>query len=137
MPWKPPRPCPAGPPPCPLFVTTPGAYQCDDHTRSRRQASDRTRGTFRQRGYGPLHGASFRAGVLARDPTCVCVDCPEHGGGRCLRESSIADHWPLSRRQLAATPGADPDDPVHGRGLCKVCHDRSTAREQPGGWNRR
>jgi 5-methylcytosine-specific restriction protein A len=46
-----------------------------------------------------------------------------------------ADHWPLSRRELVEQ-GLDPDDPKHGRGLCTSCHSRSTAREQPGGWNR-
>jgi 5-methylcytosine-specific restriction protein A len=45
-----------------------------------------------------------------------------------------ADHWPLSRRQLAAQ-GMNPNDPKHGRGLCTPCHSRETARDQPGGWN--
>lgn len=45
----------------------------------------------------------------------------------------IADHYPLSRKELLAR-GLDPDDPRHGRGLCKRCHDQETADRQPGGW---
>lgn len=67
----------------------------------------------------------FREGVLARDPICkVCRRAP----------STVADHFPLSRRELVAA-GLDADDPERGRGLCKPCHDRETARLQPGGWN--
>jgi 5-methylcytosine-specific restriction protein A len=47
--------------------------------------------------------------------------------------STVADHWPLSRRELE-DQGLDPNDPQHGRGLCKHCHDMETARNQPGGW---
>ncbi|WP_228637251.1 hypothetical protein [Microtetraspora sp. AC03309] len=46
----------------------------------------------------------------------------------------MADHWPLDRRELVRR-SLDPDDPKHGRGLCKSCHDGSTAQRQPGGWN--
>jgi len=63
--------------------------------------------------------------VLDRDP--ICVLCR-------LAASTVADHWPTSRRDLEAA-GLDPNDPARGRGLCKPCHDRETARNQPGGWN--
>jgi len=63
--------------------------------------------------------------VLDRDP--ICVLCR-------LAASTVADHYPRSRRELIAA-GDDPNDPACGRGLCKRCHDRSTAREQPGGWH--
>ena len=90
-----------------------------------RAAAEQRRGTPHQRGYGATHRHRFRAGVLARDPVCVV----------CKRaQSTVADHWPLSRRELIAR-GLDPDDPQYGRGLCKRCHDRSTAVAQPGGWN--
>lgn len=84
------------------------------------------RGTARQRGYGTAHERRFRPGVLARDP--VCVECRQAW-------STVADHWPLSRRELEAA-GLDPDNPDHGRGLCKACHDTATTRTQPGGWHR-
>ncbi|MFD5795612.1 hypothetical protein ACFWIO_19140 [Streptomyces diastatochromogenes] len=65
----------------------------------------------------------------------MCTD-EDHGhGSPCGKPSVHADHWPLSRRELA-DQGQDPNDPKHGRGLCGPCHSSSTAREQPGGWNR-
>jgi len=92
----------------------------------RREAEAR-RGTARQRGYGGGHERRFRRGVLVRDPVCVlCRD----------ELATVADHWPLSRRQLVAA-GLDPNDPAHGRGLCVSCHNKETARHQPGGWNAR
>ena len=69
----------------------------------------------------------FREAVLARDPICVL----------CLRaRSTVADHHPDERRDLVAA-GLDPNDPTRGRGLCKGCHDRWTAKSSPGGWNDR
>ncbi|AGL13864.1 hypothetical protein [Actinoplanes sp. N902-109] len=50
-----------------------------------------------------------------------------------MNASTVADHYPLSRRELADR-GLNPDDPTAGRGLCKRCHDKSTAVHQPGGW---
>jgi hypothetical protein len=40
----------------------------------------------------------------------------------------------MSRRELIEA-GLDLNDPKHGRGLCKSCHDSSTGERQPGGWN--
>lgn len=87
--------------------------------------ADRIRGTATQRGYNSRSHKRFRDQVLDRDPICVLCH---------LAASTVADHWPLSRRQLEQT-GLDPNDPKHGRGLCKRCHDQETARNQPGGWN--
>jgi 5-methylcytosine-specific restriction protein A len=67
----------------------------------------------------------FRAGVLARDH--VCVLCK-------VAIATVADHHPKSRADLEQL-GMNPNDPAHGRGLCKPCHDTETARNQPGGWN--
>ncbi|MET9396296.1 holin [Kitasatospora sp. NPDC002965] len=75
-------------------------------------------------GYGTQHRVRFRAAVLRRDPRCVlCKTAP----------ANEADHYPLSRRELVER-GLDPDDPQHGRGLCKACHSSQTAEHQPGGW---
>jgi len=49
--------------------------------------------------------------------------------------SVVADHWPLDQRQLIAA-GLDPNDPVHGRGLCDSCDRTDKAGRQPGGWHR-
>ncbi|MFF4548602.1 holin [Streptomyces sp. NPDC001406] len=95
--------------------------------RRRKAAAERARGSSTQQGYGWEHRELFRKPVLARDPVCVLCG---------TEPSTVADHYPRSRKQLIAQ-GFDPNDPQHGRGLCKTCHDQSTAHRQPGGWNRR
>jgi len=75
--------------------------------------------------YGPGHRARFRPGVLAKN-SGRCVHCGQ--------PATVADHWPLDRRDLIAR-GLDPDDPVHGRPLCAPCHNRWTAISNPAGWN--
>lgn len=99
--------------------------RCDGH----RQAAERERGSSAKRGYGKKHRTRFRAGVLARDICCVLC----RGDGKWTL-ATVADHWPLSRRELEER-GLDADDPEHGRGLCETCHNRETARNQPGGFN--
>lgn len=89
--------------------------------------ADRARGTATQRGYTSTGHRAFREAVLARDPICkVCL----------TRPSTVADHYPTSRRDLIAQ-GADPNDARHGRGLCHTCHSTETAKHQPGGWANR
>lgn len=86
--------------------------------------ADRARGTAEQRGYGRAH-RRFRKAVLAKDPICVrCGKAP----------STVADHYPLSMRELVAR-GMNPYDPDCGRGLCASCHGSETATHQPGGWH--
>ncbi|WNI16627.1 holin [Actinacidiphila sp. ITFR-21] len=107
--------------------SVPGCPQLTDSGRcaQHRAEAEQQRGSARQRGYGAAHEQRFRPGVLARDPVCVlCQQAP----------SQHADHYPRSRRELAAA-GLNPDDPQYGRGLCQPCHARETARHQPGGWN--
>jgi len=87
---------------------------------------DQARGSAGGRGYDHVHRSRFRAGVLARHPVCVlCRAAP----------STVADHFPRSRRELVAL-GLDANDPRYGRGLCARCHNRATAARQPGGWHR-
>jgi 5-methylcytosine-specific restriction protein A len=112
---------------CPELVPT---GRCDEHERQ----DDRRRGTASQRGYTSAGHKRFRTAVLSRDPLCVCTDI-EHGHGEpCLVASTVADHHPSSRKDLLGQ-GLNPNDPIRGRGVCKSCHDRSTAVHQPGGWN--
>ncbi|PXA72377.1 hypothetical protein CTB96_02785 [Cryobacterium arcticum] len=56
----------------------------------------------------------------------TCVLCT-------VARSTVADHYPLTRRELLASH-ADPDDPARGRGLCARCHNKHTAASSPGGW---
>lgn len=113
-----------------------GTGKCDDCRDKARAESDARRGTSYQRGYGKQHTDRFRIGVLGKNPHCVCTAsyCPHTK--ECGRLSTVADHFPLSRRDLVAR-GMDPDNPAYGRGLCEPCHDRHTAHAQPGGWNKR
>ncbi|TQM83247.1 5-methylcytosine-specific restriction protein A [Saccharothrix saharensis] len=132
MPARASRPCTR--PGCPNRTTTGG--MCPDcRTRARR-----AHGTSAQRGYTAGHRSRFRPGVLSRpdDRVCRCnlTDCPDHPGVSCSSPSTVADHWPLTRRELVAA-GLDPDHPDRGRGLCGPCHARITARDHRtrGGWN--
>jgi 5-methylcytosine-specific restriction protein A len=104
---------------CPQYTDS---GRCDEH---RRQA-DARRGTARQRGYGGRTWNQARATVLTRDPNCVLG---------CGRPSTVADHWPTSRRDLLAQGVPDPDAPERMRGICKPCHSTETAQHQPGGFN--
>lgn len=122
--------CTAHPGSCPQLVHTGRCDPC-------RGAAEAKRGTAAQRGYsGRAHRLGFRAGVLARDPLCTCTDETHGHGPRCYTPSTVADHHPHSRRELIELK-LNPNDPAHGRGLCKACHDKHTAIAQPGGWNAR
>jgi 5-methylcytosine-specific restriction enzyme A len=106
MPSSPPRPCLQ----CGAPVVRAG--KCARHIRM----TDRQRGSSSARGYGAEHRDRFRAGVLRRDDyTCVL----------CGAEAKVADHFPLTRRELVAQ-GLDPNDPARGRALCQSCHSRHT-----------
>lgn len=98
--------------------------RCDAHKRT----AEAVRGTAAQRGYGGKAWRIARRVVLRRD--AVCVLCH-------IERSTVADHWPISRRDLVAMGVPDPDAPHRLRGLCASCHGTETAREQPGGWHRR
>jgi 5-methylcytosine-specific restriction enzyme A len=133
MPDRPPAPCTYVP--CPVLVR--GGGRCPTHKAEARRTSDGKRGTFTQRGYGVGHVKRFRPAVLRRDPYCMCdLTICDHGDRHCWRPSTVADHWPMSKRELLDR-GMDSNDPAHGRGLCAPCDHRQTARRQPGGINRR
>jgi 5-methylcytosine-specific restriction protein A len=106
-------------PRCPEYTDS---GRCEDHRRE----ADQRRGTAAQRGYSGPDWARARAAVLARDPQCVLG---------CGRPSTVADHWPTSRRDLLAAGVTNPDAPERMRGVCRPCHSTETAHHQPGGWN--
>lgn len=116
-------------PNCPELVD-PGVSRCPTCSST----AEHARGTRQQRGYGREHDTRFRRNVLLRDPLCVCEEQAHGHSTPCLAQSTVADHWPLSKRDLRAQ-GADEHDPARGRGLCKSCHDKHTSRAQPGGWH--
>ncbi|WP_329545554.1 holin [Streptomyces sp. NBC_01356] len=107
-----------------------GSAKCADCLgRSRRPRPSST-----AQGYGGEHRDRFRAGVLARDRTCVCAETAHGHASPCGARSEHADHHPLSKRELQRR-GLDEHHPNYGRGLCPSCHSKATARHQPAGWN--
>jgi 5-methylcytosine-specific restriction protein A len=82
------------------------------------------RPTAGQRGYD-ARWRKRRDAFLLIHPRCVL--CPE--------PSTVADHFPRSRKQLIRDGVLDPDADGFLRALCHVCHSRETARLQPGGWH--
>lgn len=109
-------------PNCPELVA---AGRCDGCAT----IAERQRGSSSARGYGKRHRDRFRRGVLERDICCVLCRQDDK-----WTLATVADHWPLSRRELLER-GMDPDNPDHGRGLCHDCHSKETALHQPGGFN--
>lgn len=105
---------------CPTLVD--GGGPCDQHKAQRAER----RGTAAQRGYTGRGHATFRDHVLRKNHG-ICVLCQR-------APATVADHWPRSRRDLEQA-GLNPNDPAHGRPLCKPCHDSETATNQPGGWH--
>jgi 5-methylcytosine-specific restriction protein A len=109
--------------------------KCERHAIARERESDAARGTAAARGYNSRRWVGTRKTVLRRDPICRC-DAGDHGHEpfQCMRISSVADHFPRSRKELLAAGVPDPDLPEFCRGLCRSCHSRETAKHQPGGW---
>jgi 5-methylcytosine-specific restriction protein A len=103
---KPPRPCVI----CRRPVKRGG--RCAEHLRQYENRRRRPNAT--ERGYDQEHRTRFRTTVLERDPICPCGAI-----------ATVADHYPLSRRELVAK-GMDANDPIHGRGLCGPCHSTIT-----------
>lgn len=123
MPGVPPKPC-----------TTPGCRgsspvggRCERCRGRRTRITDTRRGTSAQRGYGAAWRTGARLDYLSRHPVCVL----------CGQAATVPDHYPLSRRQLVAAGVDEPDADERLRPLCRPCHGSETARNQPGGWNRR
>lgn len=114
MPRRPRVPCTV--PGCP--ETTPRGGRCEEHARqdaTRRDAQGAYKRTAWQRA---------RRAFLYANPWCVL----------CGRTAQVADHHPVSRRDLVAQGEAKPDAPKHLRPLCTRCHNKETARLQPGGF---
>lgn len=115
MPRRPRPPCSV--PGCPEL--TPRGGRCPAHEREANQ--DRA-----SRG-GAVYTTRWqriRRAYLYANPWCLL----------CGRAAKVADHFPLSRRELIAWGEPNPDAPKHLRSLCVVCHNRETAKRQPGGF---
>jgi len=76
-----------------------------------------------QRGYD-ARWQRIRRRFLRANP--ICALCPN--------PSQVPDHYPRSRRELLEQGVTDPDEPQYLRPLCTSCHNKETAKHQPGGW---
>jgi 5-methylcytosine-specific restriction protein A len=117
MPSKPPRPC--SQPGCPELVRgRDGA--CAEHSKQR-AAQRQNRG-------GSSYGRDWRERVqprfIYRNPWCVL----------CGQRAQVADHWPISRRDLIARGERNPDAVTHLRPLCKACDAKERPKREPGGF---
>lgn len=52
----------------------------------------------------------------------------------CSKTATVADHFPESRRSLVTRGVSDPDALSRLCPLCTSCHNKETAKHQPGGW---
>jgi 5-methylcytosine-specific restriction protein A len=115
----------------PSVCTTPGCAnttnrgKCNSCQRRARKDSDRRRPSAADRGYGERWRRRRREFLRLN---LTCVDCGA--------TATVADHDPVSRRELVAQGVPDPDAFQYLRPRCTDCHNARTAREQPGGWNR-
>ena len=116
---------PCATPGCPELIP-PATTRCPTCSQAKAKHYDSRRESQTVRGYSSTGHRRFRRRVLDSDPLCVI----------CGDVATVADHWPIDRRELI-DQGLDPNDPKRGRGLCASCHGRETAVHQPGGWNYR
>jgi 5-methylcytosine-specific restriction protein A len=114
MPSKPLNPCSV--PGCPELVS---GGRCEAHSKQDKARRAETGNSA----YKTTRWQRIRKAYLYRHPWCVL----------CARQATVADHYPLSRKQLVAQ-GVEPDTPSRLRPLCAPCHNKETAKHQPGGW---
>lgn len=93
--------------------------RCAEH----KAQADKLRGSSSERGYD-ARWAKRRKAYLYEHPWCDLCGAP----------SRVADHYPRSRKTLVSLNATDPDNPAYLRPLCVPCHNKETAKHQPGGW---
>lgn len=103
---------------------------CTVHPRNGTHCRDHKPRTPRpsaaQRGYN-AHWRRTRTAFLRANPTCV----------DCHNPATVADHDPVSRRDLVTRHDPNPDAWHHLQPRCASCHSRRTGHAQPGGWHAR
>jgi len=103
---------------------------CQDHHDEAEREYDAKRPNATQRGYDARWRETRRT-YLAEHPWCEDEDC---GRKPQWLRSPAADVDHIDGLGPSGPRGHDPDNL---RALCKPCHSKRTARDQPGGWNRR
>lgn len=96
---------------CPTCGRINDTRTCPEHAPQKRPH-------FKARGYD-AHYQRQRTKLLASKPLCVMG---------CGRPANVADHHPLSRKQLVALGVPDPDALKHLRPMCTRCHNAKSAK---------
>lgn len=103
---------------------------CDECYLAKQREYDEGRPSAAERGYDTAWRIT-RAAFLEDHPLCMSDECGALPLWR-RPEATDVDHidglGPLGPRG---------HDPTNLRALCHSCHSKRTARDQPGGWNRR
>ncbi len=107
---------------CPELTRDPSCY-CPEHKKAHRAQQDDRRGSSSERGYGS-RWQKRRKWYLKHNP--FCEECYKSG---IMEASTIVDHIVPHRGDMALFW-----DEGNWQALCKVHHDRKTARES--GWGR-
>ncbi|MYW05765.1 HNH endonuclease [Streptomyces sp. SID3343] len=113
MPRRPRPPCPI--PGCPELTS---GGQCAKHKREANKSRVSNGKSY------DVRWQRTRRAYLYANPWCVL----------CAQPAVVADHHPITRRQLIDQGVSDPDAPERLRPLCVRCHNGETAKRQPGGW---
>jgi 5-methylcytosine-specific restriction protein A len=114
MAWKSDKPCPA--PGCPNKIPADKRY-CEEHTRERSKAYEKTRESAYRRGYTKRWEAVAEAHLLSH-PLCETCQAP----------AAEVDHVIPHKGNMKLFW-----DPKNRQSLCKKCHSRKTAIED-GRW---
>ncbi len=112
-----------GVPGCPSVYPRSEGSRCAAHRKAARQARYETNNVYSSKAH-----RAFRNAVLTRDVYCQAL-----GPDGCVQFATVADHYPLTRRELVEL-GLDPNSPTAGRGLCATHHNQHTAATTPSGW---
>src|ERR1019366_9366852 len=109
----------------------PGSRWCVDHLSNNNEKDNIRIRDANRRENDPLRALyslsrwnkGIRMVVLRRDPFCTAPGCGN-------RASNIADHYPLSAREVVEQFGLEEFwNPDRSRGVCKRCHDAHTREE--------
>jgi 5-methylcytosine-specific restriction protein A len=118
-------------PRAPTVCTTHGCHElvaigrCDEHRTTaglkhyrREQGRERYhQGDPSMTAYTTPQWRNARRKQLRDEPRC------QH----CGEQATVADHAPVTRRNLVALGVANPDETIHLQSLCVPCHNRKTA----------
>jgi 5-methylcytosine-specific restriction protein A len=117
---------PCSQPGCPTLVPR-GQSKCEKHTKEVRRRYDEQRPNFRERGYSSAWDKASKS-FRRRNP--LCAECLKEGR---TTPAQVTDHI----KPHKGDPELFWDEEINWQSLCKSHHDRKTAREDGGGWQKK